>query len=61
MKQMKSSKTGDRITEFMRLAMLESQGLPVGVQVATLPNNDEKCLQIMEIIEKMIDFNELSL
>jgi hypothetical protein len=33
----------------------------VGVQVAALPNEDEKCLQVMEIIEKIIGFNELSL
>ncbi|CDW75584.1 fatty-acid amide hydrolase 1-like [Stylonychia lemnae] len=51
----------DRISEFMRIAQTDSQGLPIGVQVATLPNQDEKCLFIMELIEKLVGFNELSL
>jgi len=33
----------------------------VGVQVATLPNEDEKCLYVMETIEKAVAFSELSL
>lgn len=28
----------DRVDEFMRYALIESVGLPVGVQVACLPN-----------------------
>ncbi|TNV73302.1 hypothetical protein FGO68_gene179 [Halteria grandinella] len=52
----------DRIVEFMRLAQSSaSLGLPVGVQVACLPNRDEQCLWLMESIERAIGFNELSL
>eukprot|EP00347_Sterkiella_histriomuscorum_P006735 403351633 len=51
----------DRLSEFMRLAQLDSQGLPVGIQVCALPNQDEKCLYVMELIERLIGFNELSL
>ena len=39
----------------------ESIGMPVGVQVATLPNQDEKCIYVMEIIEKAIGYNDLSI
>ncbi len=51
----------DRMTEFFRLAQMDSEGLPVGVQVAALPNRDELCLHVMETIEQSIGFNEMSL
>jgi len=51
----------DRMSEFMRLAQIGSVGLPVGVQVAALPNRDELCLQVMETIERSIGFNDLQL
>lgn len=35
----------------------DSQGLPVGVQVATLPFQDELCLEVMRKIEKAVGFN----
>jgi len=41
--------------------MRESAGLPVGVQVSTLPNKDEKCLFIMKEIESVVDFHKYAL
>jgi len=37
--------------------MRGSEGLPVGVQVMTLPYEDEKCVAIMREIEKEVQFN----
>lgn len=36
--------------------MLGSAGLPVGVQVVTLPNKDELCLNVMKQIEEHVGF-----
>jgi len=36
----------------------ESKGLPVGLQVMTLPWEDEKCMAIMRIIDEEIKFSE---
>ncbi len=42
----------DSITKSMRKNILGSDGLPVGVQVVSLPKNEEKILYLMEQIEK---------
>ena len=54
-----STRPADRLDEFIRLAQLDSQGLPVGIQVSTLPNKDEMCLHVMEVIERAMNFNDL--
>jgi len=38
--------------------MRGAKGLPVGVQVTTLPNKDEKCLFVMREIESVIEFHK---
>ncbi len=35
-------------------ALRGSEGLPVNIQVATLPYEDEKCLHIMEVVDKAV-------
>jgi hypothetical protein len=61
MREKTGDRPSDRLDEFMRMAQINSEGLPVGVQVATLPNNDELCLHLMEQIEKAIRFNDMQL
>jgi len=48
----------DRYTEFMRNSMKGSAGMPVGVQVITLPYEDEKCIEVMKVIEKTINLKD---
>lgn len=55
-----SERPADRLNEFIRLAQLDSTGLPVGVQVSTLPNKDELCLHVMDIVERAMNFNDLA-
>ena len=40
---------------------MESEGLPCGVQVVTMPNQDEMALWLMEQIERIIGFNDIEL
>lgn len=42
----------------MRNTIKDSLGLPIGVQVISLPKNEEKILYIMNEIEKQVEFNE---
>jgi fatty acid amide hydrolase len=49
----------DRVAKAASECMKNSEGLPITVQVLTLPFEDEKCLGIMKVIEKNIDFHEL--
>jgi fatty acid amide hydrolase len=51
----------DRMHEYFRLAQMDSEGLPCGIQVVTLPNQDERCLWLMEQIERIIDFNDVEM
>ena len=51
----------DRMNEYLRLGLLDSEGLPCGVQVVTRPNQDEKCLWLMEQIERIIGLNDIDL
>ena len=39
--------------------MKDSEGLPVGVQIAALPWQDEKCLAAMKELESVVDFHQL--
>lgn len=41
----------------MRNTIKESAGLPIGVQIISLPKNEEKILYIMNEIEREIKFN----
>lgn len=51
------SKISDNITKEINLRMMNNTaGLPIGVQVSSYPYKDEICLNIMEQIEKDIDF-----
>ena len=44
----------DKVTEVIKQMMNESEGLPIGVQVATLPFEEEKCLRVMKEIQDSI-------
>jgi len=48
----------DMFSKKMNDNMLKSGGLPVGVQVCTLPYEDEKCLSVMRQIEEEITFSK---
>jgi Asp-tRNA(Asn)/Glu-tRNA(Gln) amidotransferase A subunit family amidase len=41
--------------------MKASEGIPVGIQVSTLPYEDEKCIAVSKVIEKLIPFKETPL
>ena len=49
----------DRIYHLAKECCKGSKGLPVGVQVSTLPYKDELCLFLMKEIEEKIKFKEL--
>ena len=53
------SKYNDVFTKAFKEVMKGSEGLPIGVQIASLPWMEEKCIKIMEILEKGVneDFN----
>ena len=48
----------DKLSELARDCCKDAKGLPVGVQVSTLPFKDELCLFIMKEIEGKINFKE---
>ena len=48
----------DTIDRGMKETMAAAVGLPVGVQVATLPGQEEKCLSIMREIEEQVQFRD---
>ena len=53
--------TGPKQEEIERKARLDivgSVGMPMSIQVATLPYQDEKCIAIMKLIEKAVPFYE---
>ena len=45
----------DIITTAAKACMADTEGLPVGVQVAALPYKDEECLALMQHIEKIMN------
>jgi fatty acid amide hydrolase len=47
----------DKFAKTMVELMNGSAGLPVAVQVVTLPHEDETCLRVMNEIEKEVQFN----
>jgi len=49
----------DAMFEFAKEVMKGSAGLPVAVQVMSLPFEDEKCLAVMRELESGIQFHEL--
>jgi len=55
----KDSKHNDKLTKQCNQAIEGSVGLPVNVQVMSLPWEDEKCLAVMKTIEGLVQFNEL--
>ena len=48
----------DILSQYSQECMEGSVGLPVGVQILTLPWEDEKCLKVMKLIEDEIKFYE---
>jgi fatty acid amide hydrolase len=51
----------DLLQKKLEKNMQGSEGLPVGVQIVTLPYEDEKCLEIMKILEGKIKVRDLAL
>lgn len=49
----------DLLFKLSQESMNGTVGLPIGVQVMTLPWQDEKCLRVMRIIETEIKFHDL--
>lgn len=46
------------ITKTCRKALENSKGMPLGIQVSTLPYEDEKCLTIMKHFQELTDFRD---
>lgn len=51
----------DIIVKEGKKCMEGSEGLPVGIQVSTLPFQDEKCLGVMKVISDLIGLDHLPL
>ena len=50
----------DRMHDYQRLCQSpDSEGLPCGVQVVTLHNEDERALWLMELIERVIGLQDM--
>ena len=43
----------DTFSKFVKNQVINSAGLPVGIQIATLPGTDEKCLKLMKFIDNL--------
>jgi fatty acid amide hydrolase len=52
-------KNSDMYTKFINKALKGSTGCPVGVQIITLQYEDEKCLEIMKLVEQTANLKEL--
>jgi fatty acid amide hydrolase len=50
----------DIITKKIRENLEDSDGLPIGIQVSTLPNQDEVCLGIMKTIDSILKEEKIS-
>lgn len=50
---------GDYFDKLARRSLIDAEGLPVGIQISTLPFEEEKCLAIMKEIEDVVGFHEL--
>lgn len=48
----------DFYTNGIRSAMKDSLGMPVGIQIAALPQKDENILYVMKTLEEQIKFRE---
>jgi len=48
----------DMISRKMRDNMKGSKGMPLGVQVACLPFEEEKCMSLMRQLEEKVKFIE---
>ena len=51
------SKFNDEFTKGFKEIMKGSQGLPVGVQIVSLPWMEERCVKIMQVLEKGVQEN----
>lgn len=52
------SKHNDYYKECINKSMKSSKGLPYGIQVLTMPYEDERCLRLSQEIDKIFKFNE---
>jgi len=50
----------DMFTKKFNKVLQQSDGMPIAVQVMTLPYEDEKCLAIMKILESQVRFKKLA-
>lgn len=51
----------DILVKLAKQTVIGSKGLPVGIQISTLPFEDEKCLGIMKVIEELVGMDHLPL
>jgi fatty acid amide hydrolase len=51
------TKYNDYFSKFISNSMKDSLGLPIGIQIATLPNQDELCLRIMKEVDGFYSFD----
>lgn len=51
------SRFNDEYARVLQTSVRNSQGMPVGIQVATLPKHDELCLHLMEQIDSFYRFD----
>ena len=49
-------KHNDLYTKILKKGLEGAKGLPFGIQIATLPKQDEKCLLLSQEIDKIFDF-----
>ena len=52
------SKYTDKIKNQIEKSIKSSANMPIGFQVACLPNKDEECLAIMKMIDDVVKFND---
>jgi len=50
---------GDQFDKLAKCCLRNAEGLPVGIQISTLPFEEEKCLAVMKQVEDIIGFREL--
>lgn len=56
-----SDKYNDSITMNISNNLIDSEGLPLGLQVCSSRNNDESCLRVMSIIEDIFKYKHINI
>lgn len=51
------TKYNDRYSKWISKSMESAKGMPYGIQVCTLPNQDERCLRVMKEVDEVFKFS----